>query len=70
MVSSVECPHGVFKIYLEVKKNLILNMRIMGPSKNSIYLAEKIIPGNEVEDLELILTSLDISSGEIMDRKR
>lgn len=66
MVSSVECPHGVFKIFIEMKNNQILNFVVLGPSKNSLYLAEKILPGNRVEDVELILASLDINSGEMM----
>ena len=66
MVSSVECPHGVFKIFIELKNNRVLNLIVLGPSKNSIYLAEKILPGNRVEDVEIILASLDINSGELM----
>jgi len=66
MVSSVECPHGVFKIFIEMKDNRVLNLIVLGPSRNSLYLAEKILPGNRVEDVELILASLDICSGELM----
>jgi len=70
MISGVECPHGVFKIYLEVKENVILNMIIIGPSRNSVNLIEKILPGCKIEDLEIILASFDISSGEIIETKR
>jgi NADH-quinone oxidoreductase subunit D len=66
MVSSVECPHGVFKTFIEMKDNRVLNFIVLGPSRNSLYLAEKILPGNRVEDVELILASLDICSGELM----
>jgi NADH-quinone oxidoreductase subunit D len=66
MISSVECPHGVFKIFIELKDNRVLNLVVLGPSKNSLYLAEKILPGNRIEDVELILASLDINSGELM----
>jgi len=66
MVSSIECPHGVFKIFFEIKGNRVLRLVVMGPSRNSLYLAENILPGNRVEDAELILASLDLSSGEIM----
>lgn len=66
MISTVECPHGAFKVFFEIKDNIILNLIIMGPSRNSLFLAEKILPGNRVEDIELILSSLDISSGEII----
>lgn len=66
MVSTVECPHGVFRIYTEIEKNKVLNLVIMGPSKNSLMLAEKILCKTKLDDLNLILGSLDISSGEIM----
>ena len=66
MISSIECPHGVFKIYLEVNKNTISNMILMGPSRNSLFLAEKILEGNRLEDVEVVLGSLDLSCGEIV----
>jgi len=66
MISSIECPHGVFKIYFEIAGNTVLKLVVMGPSRNSLYLAENILCGNRAEDIELILASLDISSGEIM----
>ncbi len=65
-VSSIECPHGVFKIFLEAEGSRILDMIVLGPSKNSLYLAEKIMQGTRFEELELIMSSLDISSGEII----
>ncbi|MBM3709010.1 MAG: NADH-quinone oxidoreductase subunit D [Actinobacteria bacterium] len=70
MFSQVECPHGVFRIYFEIKDNMILNMLIMGPSKNSLNLIEKTLSGHEIEELEIILASFDISSGEIIEAKR
>jgi NADH:ubiquinone oxidoreductase subunit D len=66
MISSIECPHGVFKIYLEVNKNTVSNMILMGPSRNSLFLAEKILEGNRLEDVEIVLGSLDLSCGEIV----
>ena len=66
MVSSIECPHGVFKIYFEIEGNTVLKLVVMGPSRNSLYLAENILCGSRTDDIELILASLDISSGEIM----
>ena len=51
---------------MEIKNDFILNLIVLSPSRNSIYLAEKILPGNRVEDTELILASLDINSGELM----
>ncbi len=66
MTSSIECPHGDFKIFIEVKGNKLLSLVIMGPSKNSLLLSEEVLRDNKLEDLNLILASLDISSGEIM----
>lgn len=66
MISSIECPHGVYKIYIEVNENVISNMVLMGPSRNSLFLAEKILEGNRLEDVEIILGSLDLSCGEIV----
>jgi NADH:ubiquinone oxidoreductase subunit D len=66
MISSIECPHGVFKIYIEVNENIISNMVLMGPSKNSLFLAEKILEGNRLEDVEIVLGSLDLNGGEIV----
>jgi NADH:ubiquinone oxidoreductase subunit D len=66
MASSIECPHGVFKMFLEAEDDKILNLTVIGPSKNSLYLAEKVIQGSRFEDLELILSSFDLSSGEII----
>jgi NADH-quinone oxidoreductase subunit D len=66
MASSIECPHGVFKMFLEAEGDKILNLTVIGPSKNSLYLAEKVIQGSRFEDLELILSSFDLSSGEII----
>ena len=66
MISSIECPHGVFKIYIEVNKNTVSNMILMGPSRNSLFLAEKILEGNRLEDVEIVLGSLDLSCGEIV----
>lgn len=62
----IECPHGLFKIYLEVDKNNINSLLVKGPSSNSLILSEEILPGNKIEDVDLILTSLDISPGEII----
>ncbi|MBC7334379.1 MAG: hypothetical protein H5T85_08020, partial [Actinobacteria bacterium] len=65
-VSSVECPHGIFKMYMEFEGNRVLALASMGPSRNSVLLAEKILNGSTFEDLNLILASLDISPGEIL----
>ncbi len=62
----IECPHGLFKIYLEVDKNNINSLLVKGPSFNSLILSEEILAGNKIEDIDLILASLDISPGEII----
>lgn len=62
----VECPHGLFKIYMEVEKRNIKSLIIMGPSLNSLILGERVLRGSKIEDIDLILMSMDISPGEIM----
>jgi NADH-quinone oxidoreductase subunit D len=66
MISSIECPHGIFKIFLEAEGNKILNLIIMGPSGNNLYLARKVLLNTRLKDLEIILTSFDISCGEML----
>ena len=62
----IECPHGLYKIYMEAGKRNIDSLIIKGPSINSLILSEEIIKGSNIEDTDLILVSLDISPGEIM----
>jgi NADH-quinone oxidoreductase subunit D len=64
--SGIECPHGIFKVYLEVEKREIKSLIIMGPSLNSLILSEQVLRGSKIEDIELILMSMDISPGEII----
>ena len=64
--AAVECPHGVFKIYLEIAGGNIELFAVMGPSLNSIASSEEILKGCRFEDIDLILTSLYISTGEII----
>jgi len=64
--AAVECPHGVFKIYTEIEDGKIELFAVMGPSLNSIASSEEILRGCRLEDIDLVLTSLDISTGEII----
>jgi len=62
----IECPHGLFKIYMEVGERKINSLIVWGPSINSLILSEEILKGSKIEDIDLILMSLDISPGEII----
>ncbi len=64
--AEVECPHGVFKIFIEIGEGNIELFAVMGPSYNSIASSEEILNGCRLEDIDLVLTSLDISTGEII----
>ncbi|GAG64079.1 unnamed protein product, partial [marine sediment metagenome] len=44
----------------------INSLIVKGPSINSLILSEEILKENRLEDINLILTSLDISPGEII----
>ncbi len=62
----IECPHGLFKIYMELEKRNINTLIVMGPSINSLIFSEQVLKGNKIEDIKIVLASLDISPGEIM----
>jgi len=66
MVSSVECPHGAFKLYLEIEDNDILTLVVMGPSRNTLFNLGNVLKGESIEDMNLILSTLDISPGELL----
>ncbi|HAJ94707.1 MAG TPA: hypothetical protein DCP02_00600, partial [Actinobacteria bacterium] len=63
---SVECPHGIFKIFGEVEGNSLRTLAVMGPSRQSLSLLGTLLEGNSFNDIEVIIASLDISGGEIM----
>jgi NADH-quinone oxidoreductase subunit D len=65
--SSVECPHGEMKIFGEMEGRNIQNLAVFGPSKSSLSLAGSLLEGSSFEDTRLIIASLDISSGELME---
>lgn len=66
-ISSVECPHGIFKIYGEVEGNSLRTFSVLGPSGPALSIAGDLIKGNRINDIEVIIASLDISGGEILD---
>ncbi len=65
--SSVECPHGEMKIFGELEGKTLNNLAVFGPSKASLSIAGTLLEGSSLEDTRLIIASLDISGGEIMD---
>ncbi len=66
LLSGVECPHGLFQVYLETGNSQVEALVVMGPSINSLMAAERVLEGSRLEDLDIILASLDISPGEII----
>ena len=64
--ASVECPHGIFKIFGEAEGNSLRTFTVMGPSRQSLSLLGTLLEGNSFNDIEVIIASLDISGGEIM----
>jgi NADH-quinone oxidoreductase subunit D len=65
--SSVECPHGEMKIFGELEGKTLQSLAVFGPSKSSLSLAETLLEGSSFEDIRLIIASLDISGGELME---
>jgi NADH-quinone oxidoreductase subunit D len=66
-ISSVECPHGTFKMFGEIEGNKLRTFSVMGPSRQALVLSEKLLEGSLFEDLEIIIASLDISAGELIE---
>ena len=64
--SSVECPHGELKVFGELEGKSLYTFTVFGPSRSSLSLAGALLEGNSFEDTELILASLDISGGELI----
>lgn len=64
--SSVECPHGELKVFGEMEGKSLQTFAVFGPSRSSLSLAGILLEGNLFEDTELILASLDISGGELI----
>lgn len=64
--SSVECPHGELKVFGEMEGKSLHTFAVFGPSRSSLSLAGVLLEGNSFEDTELILASLDISGGELI----
>jgi NADH-quinone oxidoreductase subunit D len=64
--ASVECPHGIFKIFGEAEGNSLRIFTVMSPSRQSLSLIGTLLEGNSFNDIEVIIASLDISGGEIM----
>ena len=65
--SSVECPHGEMKIFGELEGKTLQSLAVFGPSKSSLSLAGTLLEGSSFEDIRLIIASLDISGGELME---
>jgi len=65
--SSVECPHGEMKIFGELEGKTLQSLAVFGPSRSSLSLAAALLEGSSFEDTRLIIASLDISGGELME---
>ncbi len=65
--SSVECPHGLLKLFAGVEGNRLTAFTVMGSSGPALSAAADLLKGNSVDDIEIIMASLDISGGELLD---
>jgi len=65
--SSVECPHGLFKVFGEVEGNSLRTFTVLGPSEPALSIVCNLLEGNQVDDIEIIMASLDVSGGETID---
>jgi len=63
--SHVECPHGELSMDISLNEGKITELKIRGPSYNSLFAFTKAAIGEEVENVELILRSFDICVCEV-----
>ena len=65
IISTVECPHGVFKLFIEVRQNKEVEIIPIGPTKNNINAAEESLKDSDFEDLLSSVSSFGIESSEM-----
>jgi NADH-quinone oxidoreductase subunit D len=65
IISTVECPHGIFKLYIEVKENRDIEIIPISSIKNNMILCEKTLRNCSFDELLPIVSSFGIESPEM-----
>ncbi|MCE5329266.1 hypothetical protein LLG07_02905 [bacterium] len=65
IISTVECPHGIFKLFIEVKENKDIEITPIGPTRNNMIACERALVGFSTDELLPIVSSFGIESPEM-----
>ncbi|MCL5070417.1 MAG: hypothetical protein M1308_05915, partial [Actinobacteria bacterium] len=65
VISTVECPHGIFKLFIDIKENKEIEIIPMGPARNDIIACEKSLVSCSVDELLPVVSSFGIESQEM-----
>lgn len=63
--SHIECPHGELGMEISIDEGKITKLRTKSPSYNNLLAFSRAVLGENVEDVEVILTSFDICVCEV-----
>ena len=65
IISAVESPFGIFKLYIDIKENRTIEIIPVGSTKNNIILCEKTLRGCSFDELLPVVSSFAIESPEM-----
>jgi Ni,Fe-hydrogenase III large subunit len=65
IISSVECPHGIFKMHIDIKENKDIEIVPVSSIKNNIILCEKTLRNCNFDELLPVVSSFGIESPEM-----
>ena len=65
IISAVESPYGIFKLYIEVRENRSIEIIPVSSTKNNIILCEKTLQNCSFEELLPVVSSFAIGSPEM-----
>ncbi|MCL4378821.1 MAG: hypothetical protein M1409_10695 [Actinobacteria bacterium] len=65
IISTVECPHGIFKLFIEIKENKDMEIIPISPTGNNIQGCEKSVVGCSFDELLPAVSSFGIESAQM-----
>ncbi|MDD3520632.1 MAG: hypothetical protein PHU65_05265 [Actinomycetota bacterium] len=65
IISSVECPDGIFKLYIEIKPGSEIEIIPIGPVSNNMHACEQSLEGCNFDNLLTTISSFCIESPEM-----
>jgi len=65
IISTVECPHGIFKMHINIRENRTIEIIPVSSIKNNIILCEKTLRHCSFDELLPVVSSFGIESPEM-----